>query len=60
VLSNTKSKTARNGKNRLDTAEILSQSVHGVHSRLRWENPAGVPERAPRGCTDAKATMKRE
>src|SRR6266699_3336090 len=37
VLSSKKSKTARSGKNRLDTAEILSQSVHGVHSRLRWE-----------------------
>src|SRR6266581_122437 len=37
VLSNTKSKTARSAKNRLDTAEILSQSVRGVHSRLRWE-----------------------
>src|SRR6266567_1791796 len=35
VLSSRKSKTARSGKNRLDTAEILSQSVHGVHSRLR-------------------------
>src|SRR6266705_6273209 len=37
VLSSKKSKTARSGKNRLDTAEILSQSVRGVHSRLRWK-----------------------
>src|SRR6266705_2619558 len=48
VLSNRKSKSARSGKNRLDTAEILSQSVRGVHSRLRRKIRGSSGTRASR------------